>query len=122
MKKVILIMEIAIILLLASGCCPYMNWVEANGEGEIVFEDIDALIEASRIRHFKTRPKGVKMNQIKAEQFKHELIDLLYRCDIKFSDFLDFMKDDKIIKYLAGIEQNKKEFYEHCKKIGFLVE
>ena len=61
------------------------------------------------------------MNQIKAEKFKKELIDLLYRYNISFEQFSSLLKDEDVMKYLCGLEKSKKEFYDYCKKIGFIV-
>lgn len=61
------------------------------------------------------------MNEIKAEKFKQEFIDLLYRYNISFEQFSNLLKDEEVMKYLNGLEKNKKEFYDYCNKIGFIV-
>lgn len=61
------------------------------------------------------------MNRIKAEQFKKDLIDLLYKYDLSFGKFTETLKDDNVCRYLAGLEKYREEFYDYCKKTGFII-
>ena len=61
------------------------------------------------------------MNEVKAKQFKQDLIDLLYRYNLSFKDFLEIMNNKDVIKYLVGLEDKKKEFFKFCKKVRFIV-
>jgi len=61
------------------------------------------------------------MNIKKAEEFKHDLIDLLFKYDLSLSRFVEMMHNDDIIKYLGGLEKLQENFYLYCKKIGFII-
>ncbi|GAH82313.1 unnamed protein product [marine sediment metagenome] len=61
------------------------------------------------------------MNRSKAEKFKNEFIELLYKYNISFQQFFLLIKDEDVVKYLAGLEKKKEEFYNYCKKVGFIV-
>ena len=61
------------------------------------------------------------MNKIKAEQFKQELIDLLYKYNISLEQFILLFENKKLVEYLGGLEDRKKDFYKYCKKIRFIV-